>query len=146
MFEGQKKFNRKKPDFRTRGGQLFLAQKRGMRDSEAARFVGITPVNVPNTERTRTYQACQERYGDVLKEKITLGELADEHLKNIRQDADRGAKNTAIRMAKEYIEPETSLRSLEMVSVVIKKEGETEREKEKLGEQEKKELLENELD
>ena len=113
---------KKKPDLKTKAGQLWVAQNQGLIDSEAARKIGVNPKNVTELENTRTYQAIEGKYGETLKTKITMGELADEHLKNIKQDTDKGAKNMAIKMAKEYIEPETELRDIEMVNVVIKKD------------------------
>lgn len=113
---------KKKADLKTKAGQLFVAQQKGMTDAEAARAVKIDPRNVPQMERTSTYQACRARYGDELRGLISLGEMAAEHIKNIKQDADKGAKNTAIKMAKEYIEPETEIRDQEMVNVIIRKD------------------------
>ena len=121
MATATKQYN-KKPDLKTKSGQLWLAQRKGLRDSEAARRIGVSPKNVPELENTRTYEAIKTKYGDALKSKITLDEMATEQIKNIKQDRDLGAKNMAIKMAKEYIEPETELRDIEMVNVVIKKD------------------------
>lgn len=112
----------KKFDRRTKAGMLFLAQQSGLTDIEAAKVAGITPQNVPNLEATKTYQAGVKKFGEVLKEKITLGEMADELIKNIVQDTDKGAKNMSLKMAKEYIEPETEQKETSVVNVVIKKD------------------------
>jgi hypothetical protein len=112
---------KKKADLKTRAGQLFVAQKQGLTDKEAAEKIGLDPRNVPQAEKTRTYQACIKKFGDFLQDEITLSEMGKELVKNIKQDQDKGAKNNAIKMAKEYIEPETEQKETSVVNVVIKK-------------------------
>ena len=121
-----KKSYRKKADLNTRPGRFFLAQRKGLTDSEAARAIGEDPRNVTNIERTKTYQACVKKYGEILGGMISLVELAKEHIKNIKQDKDKGAKNVAIKMAKEYIEPETEFRETGQVNVIVNKKDEPE--------------------
>ena len=78
-----KKPYNKKPDFRTKAGKLFLAQQRGLTDAEASRQIGISPKNVLELERTKTYQAIQKKFADVMLDKITMAEIADAVVDNI---------------------------------------------------------------
>jgi len=56
-------------------------------------------------EKTESYAKLKRKYADSLLSKISLDAIADEHIKNISQDKDRGAKNTAIKMAVDRIDP-----------------------------------------
>ena len=101
----------KKPTLNSRVGRYLLAQKTGKTKEESRDIAKYSHTTHPQTiEQTKSYQQLEERYyKDELLDKITLSEIAKEHIKNIKQDKDRGAKNTAIKMAKEYIEPETEI-------------------------------------
>jgi len=78
-----------------------------MSKSKAAKAAGITTVeNVTNMERTKTYQALEHKYAEHLEQQIGLGEVAAEHKKNILQDVDKGAKNNAIKLFLDRVEPE----------------------------------------
>lgn len=57
-------------------------------------------------EGSKAYADLKERYKDVLLDNISLDEIAHEHISNIKQEKDRGAKNTAIKMAIDKIEPQ----------------------------------------
>jgi hypothetical protein len=109
----------KKPDMNTNAGKLWLAQQKGLKDSEAARSVGITPENVPATEATKTYQAIQERYADKIKEAKPMNEVIKEHIKIIEQDADRGAKLNAVKLYIERVEPETTQQQAQQINIVL---------------------------
>ena len=101
----QKKLKKTIPNLDLKSGQYFLRRRAGMTKSQAARSLGITPENVPNTERSKNFQALEETYAAALKNRITYGELAQEQIKNALQDADRGAKNTAIKQIADRIDP-----------------------------------------
>ena len=110
----------KKPDFKTKAGKLFLAQQSGLTDSEASRKIGISEKNVPQMEATKTYQAIQSSFKDAIIEKITISDLAIQLLKNIKQDSDKGAKNNAIKIALDKIEPDNAPQTAQQVNIVLK--------------------------
>ena len=110
----------KKPDFRTKSGKLFLAQQKGLTDAEASRQIGISPKNVLELERTKTYQAIQKKFADVMLDKITMAEIADAVVDNIKQNEDKGAKNNAVKIALEKIEPDNLPQQAQQVNIVLK--------------------------
>jgi len=79
----------------------------GESQKEALEAGGYNPENNHGTriEKTEAYSKLKHKYADILLEKISLDSIADEHTKNIVQDKDRGAKNTAIKMGLDRIEP-----------------------------------------
>ena len=120
-----KKSYKKKADPKTKAGQLFLAQQKGLTDKQASELVGISSKNVKKTEETKTYKAFEEKYSDILQTKITLEEIAEEQVKVIKQEKDKGAKNTAIKMALDKIEPDNNVLKAGDVKIVFSsnKEG-----------------------
>jgi hypothetical protein len=95
----------KKADLNSRPGKYFLAVKKGATKKDAMRIAGYGKGNNSmQIENSETFK--QLAYKDQLLQKISLGEIADAHAENIRQDTDRGARNTAIKMAYDKIEPE----------------------------------------
>ena len=102
----QKKERNIKADLTKKTGKYFLARQKGMTKSEAAISLGMAPTATANIEATKNYQACVTKYGDVLREKIALEMIAEEQIKNIMQDTDKGAKNVAIKQAMDRIEPQ----------------------------------------
>ena len=98
----------KKPSLNNRPGKYFINRTKGHNKTESARLAGyLSPSkNTGKIERTQQYQKIIAYYKDTLLDKISLAEIADEHIKNIIQDVDRGAKNKAIEMALHKIEPE----------------------------------------
>jgi hypothetical protein len=111
----------KKADLNTKAGKYFLNKRKGMNKKEAALSAGYADgQHVTQIERSPTYQAIEKRYyKDTLLQKITLEKIAEEHMKVIEQDEDRGAKNTAIKMALERIEPETAMGSGEDQRILV---------------------------
>ncbi len=113
----------KKPDLNTRIGKYFIAKQRGMNKTEASIVAGYpSPTHTTRMEQTQAYQVLETLYRDELKKQITLQQIATEHIKNILQDSDRGAKNKAIDMALNRIEPDDS-HSHEMDMVVVLRAG-----------------------
>ena len=98
----------KKPDLNTKAGKYLVAKMQGKNKTEAALTAGYPDGNhTTRIEATKTYQAiAQTYYKDELLKRISLGQIADEQIKNIIQDNDRGAKNKAIEMAINRIEPQ----------------------------------------
>lgn len=91
-----------------------------MNQAQSAIAAGYADVShTTQIERSKGFQALM--YKDRLLEEITLKELAQEHVKNIRQDSDRGAKNTAIKMAYDKIEPQGEAGNVEERVIVVLK-------------------------
>lgn len=113
---------KKHPDLDTRIGKYFLNKKSGMTKSEAQRRAGFPDVNHPaRIENTKTYKALEKHfYADELQKIISLQEIAQAHAENIMQDQDRGARNTAIKMAMDKIEPEDLPRDEEKVIIIMR--------------------------
>ena len=98
----------KKPDLTSRAGKYFLNRQKGLNKRQAQLQAGCKDGQHSYAiENSKTYKTIEKYfYKDALLSKITLHELADEHLKNIMQDEDRGAKNKAIEMALSRLEPD----------------------------------------
>jgi len=120
MSQITKKSYNKKPDPNTKAGKVFLLQQQGLTDTQVARRLDITPENIPNMEATNTYKAFQKKFSDTLLEKISMEQIANKVKKNILQDSDKGASNTAIFKALERIEPDTMQQQAQMVNIVLK--------------------------
>lgn len=98
-----------KANLATKSGKLWMEVNSGKSPKEAAKVVGIDPKNVGHMMRTEAYQALERSsYKEELIKHITLAQIAEEHMKVMTQDKDLGAKNTAIKMALEKIEPENA--------------------------------------
>ena len=93
---------------------------KGMKKGVAAREAGISDVrNVGNIEKTETYQKLATKYAEVIKEQIGMEQVAFEHAKNIVQDQDKGAKNNAIKLFLERVEPEAQKKEKDDQLIVI---------------------------
>jgi len=103
--------------------KYFVAQRiKGMPKHKAAMVAGINPTNTTNYERFPTYKALEEKYADKLLKHIGMDEVAEEHVKLIRQDKDQGAKLNAIKFWTERVEPEVKESSeSEQMIVVLRK-------------------------
>lgn len=87
--------------------KFFVASRvKGMPVAKAARSAGISTTNTTNYTKMATYQALEEKYKDKLLKHIGLDEVAEEHVKLIKQDKDQGAKLNAIKFYTERVEPE----------------------------------------
>jgi hypothetical protein len=90
--EEKKEYN-KTPDPNSRPIKYLKARIEGKNKNEAQKEAGFADTKHPTRiENTKTYKAGLEKY--LLDE----GKVAKEHNKNIIQDNDKGAKNTAIKM------------------------------------------------
>jgi len=120
--EWRKKPRKVKIDLDSRIGKYYVNRKKGMNKTKAQIEAGfLDTAHASRIEKTKTYKEIDKLfYKEALMSKITLSELADEHLKNIKQDQDKGAKNRAIEMALERIEPDKAQRDEEKVMVVLK--------------------------
>jgi len=99
--------NKKKDvDMTSQPAKYFLARQEGMNKNEAQIRAGyLTTKNAHRIERTKDYQEVKEYYKDKLLEKITMEDIAKEQVKVIVQDENLNAKNRAIEMALDKIEP-----------------------------------------
>jgi hypothetical protein len=96
----------KKPDLNTRQGKYFIGKMKGLSKTDAAIAAGYPDGHhTTRIEATEAYKATETHYKDELLKRMPIGQLADEHVKNILQDQDKGAKNKAIDMALNWIEP-----------------------------------------
>lgn len=103
--------------------KYYEAKKQGKSKKESAILAGFAPstANTPALiENTEQYRAIEAHFKDTLLTKITVSEVADELVKNIRQDKELGAKNKAIEMAKSWIEPDGNTQDEERVVIVLK--------------------------
>ena len=113
-----------KADLITRTGRYFLAKRKGMNKTEAAKMIGMDPRLTTQLEKTKRYQALEKKYyKDILLKEITLKEIAQAQVENIKQREDKGARNTAIKMALDKIEPETIREEEEKIVVIFKPAG-----------------------
>lgn len=116
----------KKPDLDSRVGKYYLLRKTGAVKSkkEAALRAGYSDgSHITQIERSKTYEVLEQTFvKDELLKHISIKALTGELVKNIVQDDDRAAKNAAIKIAFDKIEPDGSLgeNSGERVIVVLK--------------------------
>jgi len=97
----------KKLDLNTKVGKYFIARQQGKNKTDASIVAGYSsPTHTTRIEQTKSYQVLQAHFKEELLQRSTMGELADELLKNVRQDTDKGAKNKAIEMALNRVEPD----------------------------------------
>lgn len=112
----------KKPNLNTKSGKLWLGLQKGMRPKDAAKEAGVSPANVTNLTRTDNFQALERSsYKEEILKHITMAQIAQEHVKVLTQDGDLGAKNTAIKLAIEKLEPGNApAQEQEKIVVILK--------------------------
>jgi len=108
-------------DMNSKTAKYFKAHRiDGKTKVQAIKVAGISNVkNTTNIERTATYQALERKYAKVLEDVISMDTVAAEHKKNILQDADKGAKNKAIQMFLDRVEPEAQQKEIDDQATVI---------------------------
>lgn len=113
---------KKEPELDSKIGQYYVARKQGKNKTQAQLVAGFADtMHASRIEKTKTYELLEQKfYKDELLGKISLAELADEHVKNILQDEDRGAKNKAIEMMMKKVEPDDVPNEVEVVKLVLK--------------------------
>ena len=90
----------------TKVEKYVINKKKGMSKKQAAIVAGYADgQHTAQIERTQEYSVVMRKYADVLTEHISMAEVAQALAENIRQDNDRGARNTAIKMAYDKWEP-----------------------------------------
>lgn len=97
-------------NMKSKVGKYFVAHRiKGLSKTAAIKAAGISsPTNIRNYENLPTYKRLEQKYADVITKQIGLDDVAIEHMKNIKQDQDKGAKNRAIELFLKYVEPETT--------------------------------------
>lgn len=103
----------KKIDTTTKAYKYYQAKKLGKSKKESALVAGYSPstaIQPTAIERTKDYQLIESHFKDSLTAKISLDEIADALIDNIKQPEsqtiDRGARNKAIELALNKIEPD----------------------------------------
>ena len=133
-----------KPDLNTKVARYYVARKKGNTIKESKAIAGYSTDSHTEVEKTKEYQKIARHFKDHLLEKITLDNIADELKKNILQDTDKGAKNNAIKLALEKVEPEQYKDDDDKnVLVVLKPVTPIEAEVEEVVEAETSEILED---
>lgn len=112
----------KKADLNTRQGRYFLARKAGKNKSESALLAGYAdPNHTGMIENSKTYKAIEKKYfKDEILALISMKEIAEETVKTIKQDEDRGAKNKATEMVLNRLEPNETPEAEDRVLVILK--------------------------
>ena len=95
------------------------------RSQELAGYKG-SPKNGLRVEATKAYRAMAAIFGDILLNEIPPNSVAHELAKNIMQDEDKGAKNTAIRNYEEVegiLGEDEKGEGSQVVNILIKKDA-----------------------
>jgi len=114
---------KKKPNLESKEARYFLARQAGnnQADSLKAAGYGVSNSQPGYIEKSEAYREVKEYFKDHLLNQISLNDIAKELIKNIEQDKDKGAKNTAIKLALDKIEPQdTSIDNEDKVLVVLR--------------------------
>ena len=114
-----RKLKTKKPQTKTE--KYFIAHHlEGKTKTQAVKEAGISDIrNVGHIEKTKTYQRLARTYADVIDNQISMDETVAELIKNVRQDQDKGAKNNAIKMLMQRVEPEEQKKQEEDKLIVV---------------------------
>jgi len=100
------KKSEQKPNLNSKVGKYYVARKKqGKSRNEALAEAGYRPTG-KNIEKTDGFQAIEKYFKDEVVVKMSVAQVADELVKNIKQDKDKGAKNTAIRTYLDKVEPD----------------------------------------
>jgi len=102
------KTGKKSINLNSRVAKYYLAKKQWATGKESLKIAGYSEKSNQQTaiENTKQYKEIQEYFKDHLLKEISLKEISQELKKNIIQDQDKGAKNTAIKLALDKIEPD----------------------------------------
>lgn len=102
--------SKKRPNISTKVGKYFLAVQKGKTKKEAQIIAGYKDdTHAYQIEKSKEFNALQEHFGTNLQKHITVNEINGYLADNIKQEGqvriDRAARNKAIEIAKEMIEP-----------------------------------------
>jgi hypothetical protein len=107
----------------TRVGKYLVNRKKGMNKKDSAISAGYPDgSNVSKIENSKSFQLLEQKFfKDEIMEQITLKGIAFELVKNINQDEDKGAKNNAIKIALDKLEPpEKEDKGTDQLIVILK--------------------------
>ena len=101
----------KKPNIHTKVGKYFMAVQKGKTKKEAQAVAGYAPSgNIAAIENSQEYKALEKHFNTSFLEKMSMDEVADALIDNIKQTGqerpDRNARNGAIKIALDRLEPE----------------------------------------
>jgi hypothetical protein len=112
----------------TKVGKYFMAVKAGKTKKEAQVVAGYAMDNKSTAiEATDTYKALQVHFADAFSKKMSMEEISDYLIDNIKQEGatriDRNARNGAIKIALDKLEPEGGNKSdgADKVLIVLSK-------------------------
>lgn len=96
------------------------ARLSGKNKEDSKTVAGYSPATTTTTiEKMDSYKRIS--LGDQIKEQMSEREIIAAHIENIKQDKDLGARNAAIKMAYERIEPDNAApEQAERVIVILK--------------------------
>ena len=107
----------------TRTGRYFVARQTHKTTKKEAAIIAGYPdgSNVGKIEDSKRYKQLEQVFfKDELLKQISLQTIAEELIKNISQDQDKGAKNKAIELALSKIEDKIKEESEEKVLVILR--------------------------
>ena len=100
----------KKPKTNSKIGKYYKARKEGKTQMESQQQAGFGNGKAgTRIEASKTYQELEKKFKDCLLEQITMEDITKALVENIQQSKDKGAKNTAIKLAKDSIEPQGNM-------------------------------------
>ncbi len=108
-------------NMQSKAAKFFVAHRLEKKPRKQALLqAGVTDLtNADKYIKSQTFQKLDKKYGTFLEETIGMKEVAEEHKKNILQDKDLGAKNNAIKLFLERVEPEAQRQDEEDQMIVI---------------------------
>lgn len=114
----------KKPNLKTKVGRYYMAVKDGRTKKEAKTIAGYAPSTTSAiVERTQEFRAIQRYFKDEFLDKMKMSEVADALIDNIRQEGeqkvDRNARNGAIKLALDKLEPQEKGDTSDATQVLI---------------------------
>ena len=115
---------RPKLDLNKKAVKYAVAVHEGKTKREAMRIAGYGKTNaLKQIEQQPAYIEAQKYFADEFKAKMTIGEVADALIDNIKQEGetrkDRGARNRAIEIVLDRVEPVQKETTEERVLVVL---------------------------
>lgn len=93
------------PKVDSRIKKYFIERKKGKTKAEASLSAGYADdKHAYRIERTKGYQKLDKYYKDVLLEQISMKEIAQINVRNMKQERDISGSNAAMKLALEKIE------------------------------------------
>lgn len=90
-----------------KSGKLWLAIQQGKTKKQAALEAGLNPANVSHAMQTENFQALERSsFKEEILKHITSAQIAEEHVRIIKESKEDSTRLAAIKLAYEKIEPE----------------------------------------